>query len=286
MKPECYQFKVGTFECIAVNDGDSVYENPGPTLFVNAPQDRLAQILREHDIELERWNEWVSPYTCLLVKTESHYVLVDSGKGSAFPPAVGHLIQHLQTFAVRPDEIDTVLLTHAHGDHTGGNTDPEGRAAFPQARYIMWKAEWDFWTSETVLAQPPYAWMAPVVHTNLLPLYDRFELIEQDREIVPGIQAIGAPGHTPGHMVVRVSSGGEDLWYMSDAFLHPVHVEQSDWYSEFDIRPEQAVSTRRRLLDRIAAKQPRILAFHFPFPGLGHVRRHKEGWQWQPILIG
>ena len=141
MKTECYRFKVGTFECIAINDGDIAYENPAPLLFFNAPKDRLAQVLRGHDIELDRWNEWLTPYTCLLVKTESQYVLVDTGMGSAFPPAVGHLIQHLQALAVRPDEINIVLLTHAHGDHTGGNTDPEGRAVFSQARHIMWKAE-------------------------------------------------------------------------------------------------------------------------------------------------
>lgn len=282
MKSECYQFKVGTFECIAIKDAVNAYQNPASLLFYDAPKDRLAQVLREHDIELEKWNEWLSPYTCLFVKTVSHNVLVDTGVGASFPPAVGNLFQLLQKYGVSPDEIDTVLLTHAHGDHVGGNTNPEGQAAFPQARYIMSKMEWDFWTSETILAQPQHEWMAPVVHRNLLPLYGRFELIEQDTEVVPGIQVIEAPGHTPGHMVVQVSSAGEHLWFMSDAFLHPVHFEQPDWYAEVDIQPEQAASTRRQLLDRVATVQPHMLAFHFPFPGLGHARQLNEGWQWQP----
>ena len=276
MKSECYPFKVGRFECIAIKDSVNAYQNPASLLFSNAPKDRLAQVLRDHDIEHETWNEWLSPYTCLFVRTEAHKVMIDTGDG-------GNLFQSLRDCGVSPDEIDTVLLTHAHGDHVGGNTNPEGRAAFSQARYIMSKIEWDFWTSETTLGQPQHEWMAPVVQRNLLPLYDRFELIEQAMEVVPGVRAIGAPGHTPGHMVVEVSSGGEHLWFISDAFIHPVHFEQPDWYTEVDIQPQKAVRTRWQLLDRVAAVQPLILACHFSFPGLGHARQLNEGWQWQPM---
>jgi glyoxylase-like metal-dependent hydrolase (beta-lactamase superfamily II) len=97
-------------------------------------------------------------------------VLVDSGIGFSFAPAEGKLMRLLEAIAVEPDDIDTILLTHAHGDHCGGNADSEGKVAFKQARYIMHKAEWDFWTSESVLAQPQHEWMMPVVYKNLKPL--------------------------------------------------------------------------------------------------------------------
>jgi glyoxylase-like metal-dependent hydrolase (beta-lactamase superfamily II) len=285
MVVESYVFKVGTFECFLLKDAVHTYENPETFLFKNAPKERLTQLLQEHEIELERWSEWISPYTCLLIKTGSHNVLVDSGSGSTFPPAEGKLIRLLKAIKVEPDEIDTVLLTHAHGDHSGGNTDSEGKAAFERARYIMHKEEWDFWTSESTLAQPQHEWMVPVVHRNLKPLRDRFELIEEDTEVVPGVDIIEALGHTPGHMVVHISSGGEQLWYLSDTFLHPIHVEQPDWYAEFDVQPDQAAITRKSLLNQIVARQPVIHCFHFPFPGLGHISENREGYRWHQLSV-
>ncbi|MFN2178529.1 MAG: MBL fold metallo-hydrolase [Candidatus Promineifilaceae bacterium] len=285
MHSKNHEFKVGTFECIVIKDAVNAYENPVSLLFCNAPQEQLTQILQEHGIELEQWSEWVSPYICLLIKTGLHNVLVDTGIGSIFPPAQGDLMQRLKAIAIEPDDIDIVLITHAHGDHCGGNVDSEGMAAFKNARYIMHKAEWEFWTSENVLTQPQNEWMVPVVNRNLEPLRDRFDLIEEDTRVVPGVELKCAPGHTPGHMVVLISSGGEQLWYMSDAFLHPIHIEQPNWYAEVDIQPEQTVITRNSLLNKVGTGQSLIQCFHFPYPGLGHIKRNRNGYQWHPLTI-
>ena len=285
MVAESYKFKVGTFECVLLKDAERAYENPETFLFYNAPKDQLTQQLKQHDIELERWSEWISPYTCLLIKTDSHNVLVDTGIGSTFPPAEGKLMRLLEAIAVEPDEIDTVLLTHAHGDHCGGITDSGSQAAFKRARTIMHKAEWDFWTSDSTLAQPHHEWMVPVVYKNLKPLRDRFDLIEKDTEVVPGVEIIEALGHTPGHMVVHISSGGEQLWVLSDTFLHPIHIEQPDWNAEPDTHPEQAVMTRKSLLKQVASGEPLIHCFHFPFPGLGYISGTSEGYRWRQLAV-
>lgn len=93
-----------------------------------------------------------------------------------------------------------------------------------------------------------------------------------------------APGHTPGHMAVVVSSGREELLYISDAALHPIHLEQPDWYPVYDLDPARAMLSKRQLFDRAAAKQSLVLAFHFyPFPSLGHVIKQGSGWQWEPV---
>jgi glyoxylase-like metal-dependent hydrolase (beta-lactamase superfamily II) len=285
MHSESYEFKVGTFDCVLLKDAVHAYENPAKFLFNNAPKERLTQVLQEHEIEHERWSEWISPYICLLIKTGSHKVLVDTGVGSTSPPTEGKLMQVLEARGVAPDEIDTVLLTHAHGDHCGGNTDSAGKAAFKQARYIMHKAEWDYWNSESILAQPQHEWMVPVVKKSLRPLRDRFDLIEEDTEVVPGVKIIEALGHTPGHMVVQVSSEGEHLWYMSDTFLHPVHIEQPDWYAEVEIQPEQAVLTRKSLLNQVVVGQPLIHNFHFPYPGLGYIGGNRDGYRWHQLTV-
>jgi glyoxylase-like metal-dependent hydrolase (beta-lactamase superfamily II) len=284
MNNESFHFKVGTFECIVVNDGTLTYSDPAQIHFANAPSDRLAQALREYNIKPDQWDEWISPLPCLVIQTGKHRVLVDTGMGNVdSAPNAGKLLQNLQAEGISPSEIDTIILSHGHSDHIGGNTDPNGHAAFSQARYVMRKEEWDFWTSETTLAQPAYEWMTSYVHKSLLPLKDRFELLEQDMEIVPGVHTLFAPGHTPGHMALVIVSSGEQLICLGDVISHPIHLEQPDWYLDPDCQPDQAVRTRRLLLNRAALDQALVFAYHFDFPGLGYVHQQQEAWKWQTI---
>lgn len=120
---------------------------------------------------------------------------------------------------------------------------------------------------------------------NLPPIQSRLSIIDHEAEILPGIQAISAPGHTPGHMALAVSSGGEKLLCISDTVLHPVHLEQPEWLAVVDQNPQQVIATRRKLLNLAATEKALVLAFHFPFPGLGHVVPEGDGWNWQPIEI-
>jgi glyoxylase-like metal-dependent hydrolase (beta-lactamase superfamily II) len=290
MNTEIYRFKVGNFECMAVSDGSHTYAPPAfpppaTFLFANAPKERLEQVLREHNLHPEQWVEWTSPYISLLVNAGKHRVLVDTGAGG-LAPSTGRLLQNLRAENITPDDIDTVILTHGHPDHIGGNTDAQGKPTFPKARYVMWKDEWDFWTSEETeskLDEHVREVLLGFTRKNLPPIQSQLDLVDHETEIVPGIRAIAAPGHTPGHMVLTLSSGGEQLLYISDTALHPIHLEQPEWHAAVDFAPEQVVATRRRLLNRAAAEKALVLAFHFPFPGLGHVVQKGEGWQWQPI---
>ena len=283
MNLETYDFKLGRFECVLFQDAVHAYDKPASILFTNAPRDQLTQVLREHEIEIEDWRQWVSPYVCLLVKTDTHNVLIDTGIGSTFPPGKGKFLQLLQSYAVTPEEIDIVLITHAHGDHCGGNTDSELNALFKNARYLMYKEEWNFWHGEETLIQPQHEWMRAVVEKNLSPIINQFELLETNIEVVPGVWVVKTPGHTPGHMIVQLSSEDEQLWYLSDAFLHPIHIQRPDWYGDVDIDPGQVVITRKWLLDKIMEERPLIQSFHFPFPGLGRISEDKRGMRWQPL---
>ena len=282
MNTETYRFKVGSFKCIAVSDGIIAY--PEHIFFANAPKERLEQVLHKHNIQP---GEITVPYTCLVIKTGRHQVLVDTGAGE-LAPSTGHLLQNLRSEGIEPGDIDTVILTHGHPDHIGGNIDSEGKPAFPSARYVMWKDEWDFWASEPSLAQLKVEEemkqvLRTFAHKNLSPLQAQLQLIDRESEIVPGILAVAAPGHTPGHMTLAISSGREHLWHISDAALYPIHLEQPDWYPVFDLVPEQAMATKRQLLERVAAEKAMVIASHFPFPSLGHVIQKGDGWQWQPI---
>ena len=290
MSNETYRFKIGRFECIAVSDGTLTYTPPtfpppATLLFTNAPREPLEQVLLEHNLQPEQWVEWTSPYICLIAKTDDHLVLVDTGAGG-LAPTTGRLMQNLQEVRIAPEDIDTVILTHGHPDHIGGNTDAGGKPAFPNARYVMWKDDWDFWTSEQAeqkLDEHVREILVKFARENLPPIQGKVDLFDREKEIVPGICAVAAPGHTPGHMALEISSEGELLLCIADAALHPIHLEQLDWHAAVDFAPDQAIDTRRRILHRAANQKALILAFHFPFPGLGHIDQKGDGWQWQPM---
>ena len=290
MSSEIYHFKLGAFECIAVSDGTHTYAPPtfpppATFLFGNPPRNHLEQTLRKHNIQLESWTEWTSPYICLLVNTGEHLVLMDTG-ANGLAPNTGRLIHNLQSEGIAPEDIDTVILTHCHPDHINGITLDNGQIAFPNAQFAMWKGEWDFWTSgdaEEKLDEHIKDVLLNVTRKNLPPIQDRLDLIEREGIILPGIRAISAPGHTPGHMAVLISSKGKQLLNIVDTVLHPIHLKQPDLCASVDFAPDEVVATRRRLLDRAATEKSLVLAFHFPFPGLGYIVRKKEAWEWQPI---
>ena len=288
MSNESYRFKVGMFQCILIKDGMHAYPQPAQMFFANAPKERLEQVLRAHNLDPMRWDEYISPYPSLLISAGGHRVLVDTGAGSLHP-TTGKLIPNLRAEGVAPEDIDTVILTHCHRDHIGGTIDGEGRSAFPNARYVMWRDEWEFWTAtepdwgSAQLAQPIKERMLAFAREKLPPIRGQLELMDREGEIVPGISAVPAPGHTPGHMAVAVASGDAQLLYISDAAIHPITVEQPDWYSVFDLAPDRAVASRRQLLQRAAAERALVHGFHFPFPGLGHVVQAGDAWAWQPI---
>jgi glyoxylase-like metal-dependent hydrolase (beta-lactamase superfamily II) len=152
----------------------------------------------------------------------------------------------------------------------------------------MWRDEWDFWISEPKLAELKIderikELLVAFALKNLRPIQGQLDLVDDETEIVSGIRVFAAPGHTPGHMAVSISSDGDSLLCISDVVLLQIHLEQPDWYAAVDFAPQQAVTTRRQLLDRAAAEEALVLAFHFPFPGLGYVTPKEGRWQWQPV---
>ena len=272
-----YHFTIGDFQCLAINDGDFI--GNADMLFANAPEEKLTQVLEQYGLEADYLP---STWTCLLVKTPTDTVLVDTGYGEGGQYG-GRLIPILREEGYQPEEIETVILTHAHADHIGGCVDGAGNVTFPQATYYMWQDEWNFWTDEATLKTVP-DWAAGVARQKLPPLVDQLQTIDKETEIVPGVRAIAAPGHTVGHMAVEVASNGESLLHIVDVALHPIQIEHPNWYSRLDQFPEQTVATRHAIYARAVEMHSLVLAFHFPpFPSLGHIVRQDSEWKWQPL---
>lgn len=273
-----FRYKIGDFDCTAIKDGFT-REIETSSLFANAPQELLEEALREHNQGQDRV---LNPVTCLVVQTDGHQVLVDTGGGPGALPQLGKLLQNLAAGEIDVQEIDTVILTHWHWDHVGGNTDEGGEPSFPNANYVMWREEWDTVTSDKFLENMD-AETAAFIRQNLLSIQDRVELIDREGEILPGVEVVAAPGHTVGHMAVAFHSGGEQLLCLGDAAIHPIHTVCPAWHTDFDVAPEQAVRSRSQLLERAVADGALLFAPHFPFPGVGPVARIEGGWLWQPM---
>ncbi len=272
-----YHFKVGAFECTCIKEG--ALESTADFAFSTAPREQLEKQLKKFKISFSRMTV---PLTCLLINTGKQRILIDTGLGSGSEPFAGMLLNRLETEGNLPEDIDIVILTHGHLDHLGGNTDIHGNPVFKNAKYMICRDEWEFWTSETVLAQQDITWAA-FARKNLPPLKDRIEFVNKEQEVIPGITAVPAPGHTPGHMAILISSENEQLLTIGDAAGHPIHCIHPEWSIASDTIPDLAITTRRRLFDRAAKDNALLHGYHFPFPGIGRIIEKGDHWQWEPI---
>ena len=253
-----FRFEIGNFNCMVIRDADDGNRNT------------------------------------LLIQTGQQQILIDTGIGhDLFPPSphLGLLMDRLLAAGIVPAEIDLVLLSHADFDHICGAVDQSGHPAFPSARYIVSREEYGYWSARPKRLIPS-AKFAGFLTENLcqlccdLPpkrlaqLNNRLELIDPGSEIAPGIRAIAAPGHTPGHMAINISSGDEQMRFVGDLIYDPDDIWNIEWHSAVDVDPAQAAATREQLLGQAASDQTLLIAYHAPFPGLGYVSRQGLGWKW------
>ncbi|WP_223880840.1 MBL fold metallo-hydrolase [Roseococcus microcysteis] len=280
--PGFFRFRVGSFTVTTLLDGFSPWVDPATSLVVNADRAAVEGALRDAMLPPAQINDL---FALTLLETPAGLTLFDSGTGGQLVPTAGMLPASLAAAGVDPARVERVVLSHCHLDHITGLTTPDNVAVFPNARILLPEAEWNFWTDASNEARVPDYQRNNFANIprRLAPYRGRVERFAPGAEILPGVRAVAAPGHTPGHTVFHVAEGADQLFIMGDTASRPeLFLRHPEWHHSYDIDPVTASATRFRLFDRIAAERARMTAYHFPFPANGHVRRVGEGFIFVP----
>lgn len=265
MNGKIFGLDIGRYRCTVVSDGFITVPGQPPPGYSGKPEDRPVERM---DI------------SCLLVDTGTVRVLVDTGCGSVFQSSAGKLWDNLSTDGIRPDSIDLIVYTHAHPDHIGGTFDSAGNLAFPKARQILTKAEWDSFTGPE---EGPASRMFALARKTLPPVRDQFDLVDGDCEVAPGIRLLQARGHTLGGVMIEVCSERDSILCIGDLIHSQLEFNQPGFYSFLDSAPEDAMRLRTEGLSGMAERATLVFACHMPFPGIGRFVKRGGVLGWQPV---
>jgi glyoxylase-like metal-dependent hydrolase (beta-lactamase superfamily II) len=284
--PSRYAVRVGEIDVLVVSDG--VLPLPTTMLGHNAePAARAAWL--DHMFLPQDAFDWA--LNVVVVRSGDQTILIDAGLGfdpDLHLPRAGQLIKRLEAAGIDLASVTDVVLTHMHMDHVGGLiVDGVKERLRPDLRIHVAAAEVKFWEapdfSHTNMPQGfPDALrtaakqFAKMYRSNLRPF-------EDVSEVAPGVIARRTGGHTPGHCVVRLASGGEALTFAGDA-VFAVGFEQPDWHNGFEHDPEEAARVRVRLLRELAETGEMLVATHLPFPSVGRVARDGDAFRWVPVF--
>ena len=279
--PSRYALRVGEIDVLVISDG--VLPLPAATLATNAAPADLSAWLDDRLLppDVYKW-----PLNAVLVRSGGRTVLIDAGIGDAYPEfRAGQLALRMEEAGIAPASVTDVVLTHLHMDHVGGLLADglQGRLR-PDVPIHVAAAELAFWASPD-FSRNTFGGVSDVIRATAKRFLDEYRsqlrLFDSEHEVAPGVVVRRTGGHTPGHSVVRMVSGGDRLTFLGDA-VFPDHFDRPDWYNGFDHDPEEAVRVRIRLLRELAASREPLLAAHLSFPSVGRVAVAGEAFRWLP----
>lgn len=280
--PRNWRYAFGDMEITVIADSEAFIDGPYPIIGKNAEEAEVRRLMSANFLPETTYQPGFSP---TIVNTGTEVVLFDTGNGSngfIARPNAGWLAQELGPAGYKPDDITVVVLSHGHPDHVGGLIE-NGQPLFPNARYVIGSVEYDYWSPEGKHTGELET-LAKVFRDNTKTIANKFSMIKPGDDVVPGIRAIEAFGHTPGHLAYMIESGTDRILFWGDcAHHHVASLARPDWHCVFDIDKEQAAITRKRIYDMAATERIPVIGYHMPFPSIGYVERlDARGYRWIP----
>jgi glyoxylase-like metal-dependent hydrolase (beta-lactamase superfamily II) len=286
IQPSLRRFRLGGFDVTILVDSATIREGLTPSHGGAAMADEVTTLARTNRIDPNRYRH---PFTPMLVNTGQQLVLFDTGNGALAREYAqlqgrlpdGRLAARMLEAGYRPEDVDVVVITHGHPDHIGGLTE-QGRPVFANARYIFGAAEFDFWKrGENVREERKFN--RELFVRIALPLADRASFVKPGDEILTGIRAVDAAGHSPGMLAYLIESNGKRMLNWADTCGHyAVSIQRPELSLEVDDDKDQAAATRQRLLGMAATDDLLVAGYHMPFPAIGYVERSGSGYRWAP----
>ena len=277
--PAVHNRRVGDMLVTCVSDG---FLDGSLAVLQGIEQDDAAAMLRAAFRPVPRR----TALNCCLVRAGGRTALIDTGAGPHMQASSGRLLHNLAAAGVETREVDTVLLTHMHPDHSNGLADAHGAAVFPSAELAMHEDEHLYWCDEAAAARCAASGQGVTYHamarTQMAPYHDRLRL-HRGGEVFPGVSALHLPGHTPGHCGYRIDSGDATLLIWGDIVHVPeVQVPRPEVRMQFDVDPDAAEATRRQVFDMVATDRQPFAGMHLHFPGTAHMARDGSGYRLYP----
>lgn len=278
-RPTVYQFKLGDFTITNVLEGYIHREDMHPFTAKNVEAAEVEAVAAEYRLPFPLMEHNFVPS---MVDTGDKLIAFDPGFGEKKrAPTTGWFNELLPEAGYTLEDVDIVVVTHCHPDHIG-NLMAGGQPTFPNAEIVFGRTEFDYWVKGENIPdfRPPTLEMFREVAE---PMGEHARFIEPGDDIVTGVTAVDAFGHSAGHMAFHIESNGQELMIMSDTVAHyAVSLSHPEWHFAMDDNPEVAAVSRRRLLDQIAAAKMAAIGFHMPFPSVGYIERRGDGFVWLP----
>lgn len=279
-----YRYKVGDIEVNVVTDGvarGKLAENFVTNVKAEEVKNALAAAYRDRDI-------FDNTFTPVVINNGGKLTLIDTGTGeanfAATKGAAGQFMHNLAAAGISPSAIDTVIISHYHGDHMNGLLKADNSLAFPNAEILVPAKEHAYWMDDGEMARAPKGRIEGLFKNNRRvfsgEVLKRTRTYAWDKEVVPGITAIGTPGHSPGHTSLVVSSGSGRVYVQGDVTHVPyLFARNPGWHAFYDQDGAMAEATRRKVYDMLAAERMMVQGFHYPFPAHAYIEKTAAGYR-------
>ena len=282
--PGFYRYKVGDIEVTVVTDGvarGKLMQN----FVTNAKEEEVKDALAAAHKDREIFDNTFTP---VVLNTGGKLVLIDTGTGEANFAAskgtAGQFTNNLTAAGLSPAAIDTVIISHYHGDHMNGLLKADNTLAFPNAEILVPAKEHAYWMDDGEMSRAPKGRIEGLFKNNRRvfsgDVLKRLRTYEWDKEVVPGVTAFGTPGHSPGHTSLLVSSGSSKVYVQGDVTHVPyLFARNPGWHAFYDQDAQMAEATRRKTYDMLASEKMMVQGFHYPFPAHAYIEKSGNGYR-------